>query len=180
MPLDQYFDPSKPIEVDIGCGNGRFLMAMAGKRPEANFLGIDRMLSRLRGVDQKIQLERLSNVKLLRIENSYAVNHLLPAGTINSFYIFFPDPWPKRKHHNRRMINSEFVQSIHERLKADGTVHFATDHMDYYDYSLKTFRNNNDLEEMEAFTPKEDERTNFEIVFINQKKPIGRCSFRKK
>lgn len=180
LVLEQYFDVSRPLEVDIGCGKGRFLMATAGKKPETNFLGIDRMASRLEKVDKKVQLAGLTNVRLLRIENSYAVKNLLSPGSISTFHIFFPDPWPKRRHHKKRMINSDFVISLHERLKTGGTVNFATDHMDYFEWSCKIFRNNSGFAEIEPFVPEEDERTNFEMLFMGQDKPIGRCSFRKK
>ena len=121
-----------PIEIDLGCGDGAFLMARARANPEHNFLGIERLLGRVGKVCRRVAREDLKNARVLRIEVAYAVSNLLPADSISAFHLLFPDPWPKRRHHRRRAFNKEFLSCIHRALIAGGLFHIATDHADYF------------------------------------------------
>ena len=179
LPLEEFFDTSRPLEVDIGCGKGRLLLALAAKAPGTNFIGIDRQLVRLRIIDKRINRRSLNNVKLLRIENSYAIQYLLPPESVDAFYVFFPDPWPKKRHHKRRMFNQEFMDSVHSRLKKNGKLHVTTDHLQYFE-EIRTLLNNSEaFTQTQTFVPAEDERTNFEMIFLEQGLQIGRCSYEK-
>jgi tRNA (guanine-N7-)-methyltransferase len=129
---DEVFPGSAPIEIDLGCGDGAFLMAMARANPEHNFLGIERLLGRVRKVCRKVARDDLKNARVLRIEVAYAVSNLLPAGSIAAFHLLFPDPWPKRRHHSRRAFTAEFLSRIHRALIGGGLFHVATDHADYF------------------------------------------------
>src|SRR5947208_666530 len=88
----EIFTRSAPIEIDLGCGDGAFLMAMARTNPEHNFLGIERLLGRVNKICRKVVREDLKNARVLRIEVAYAVSNLLPAGSIAAFHLLFPDP----------------------------------------------------------------------------------------
>ena len=129
---DEVFPGSAPIEIDLGCGDGAFLMAMARANPEHNFLGIERLRGRVSKVCHKVAREDLKNARVLRIEVAYAVSNLLPAGSIAAFHLLFPDPWPKRRHHSRRAFTTEFLSRIHRALIGGGLFHVATDHADYF------------------------------------------------
>jgi tRNA (guanine-N7-)-methyltransferase len=177
LPLDAIFPTPRPLEVDIGCGKGRFLLARAEAHPNTNFLGIDRMVSRLRKIDRKLRRRGLENVRLLRLEAAYSVEYLLPPQSVTTFYIFFPDPWPKRRHHRRRLMGDAFLDVAASRLVPGGTLHFATDHLDYYDAGDRLLRDHAAFEEIETFVPSGDEQTDFERLFLGKGKPIGRCSF---
>lgn len=179
LPLDKIFDPNKPLEVDLGCGKGRFLLARAKANPNSNFLGIDRLLRRLRKVNRKISREGLANVRLLRIEASYAVEYLLPPLSVSTFYIFFPDPWPKRRHARRRLFTKSFPGSLHKTLLQGGHVHLATDHADYFTEICNLFAQDHRFTAVSPFMPAEEERTDFELVFLEQDVSVGRCSFKK-
>ena len=179
LPLSDVFDPSRPLEVDVGCGKGRFLLARALRFPDHNFLGIDRLVVRLGKVDRRIVRQSLPNVRLLRMEAWYAIAHLLPPESVTCFYVFFPDPWPKRRHHGRRLFTADFLTSLHRALRDDGQVHVATDHTDYLAWIQKAFALDPRFERIEPFVPQEDERTDFERIFSAQGLPIGRCSYRK-
>jgi tRNA (guanine-N7-)-methyltransferase len=74
----------------------------------------------------------LNNVRLLQIESAYAVRYLLPARSVETFYLLFPDPWPKRRHHRRRIVTSDFLKSVHAGLEQNGMIYIATDHLDYF------------------------------------------------
>src|SRR5258707_8535686 len=99
------FERRAPMQVDIGCGEGSFLEAMAAKHPEQNFLGIERLLGRVRKVCRGVVHNRLTNVRLLRIETAYALRYVLPLESVAVAHVLFPDPLPKRHHHPRRLIH---------------------------------------------------------------------------
>src|SRR5437016_11731591 len=98
--------------------------------PEKNFLGIERLLNRVRTSARKAAT--LDNVRLLRMESFYAVHYLLPAKSAERFYLLFPDPWPKRRHHRRRIVTPDFLGSIHTALEKNGSIYIATDDVDYF------------------------------------------------
>ena len=129
---DEVFPRRAPIEIDLGCGDGAFLMAMARANPEHNFLGIERLLGRVSKVCRKVGCEDLKNARVLRLEVAHAVSNLLPADSIAAFHLLFPDPWPKRRHHRRRAFTMEFLSCIYRALIGGGLFHIATDHADYF------------------------------------------------
>lgn len=175
---DWYGHPERPLEVDLGCGKGRFLLARAAKNPEVNFLGIDRMLRRIRKVDNRARRLDLGNIRLLRMEGYYAVAHLLPPGAVRTCYVFFPDPWPKAKHEGHRLFNAPFLDALHRTLEPGGVVHVATDHAPYFERLTEIFAEDARFGRIEPFVPPEDEQTDFERYYIGQK-PIGRLSVRR-
>jgi tRNA (guanine-N7-)-methyltransferase len=128
----EIFPRSAPIEIDLGCGDGAFLAAMAYANPEHNFLGIERLLGRLSKVCRKVAREDLKNARLLRLEVTYAIEHLIPPESVTAFHLLFPDPWPKRRHHRRRAFTTEFLSCIHRALIGGGLFHIATDHAGYF------------------------------------------------
>ena len=128
----EMFGRDAPVEVDLGCGEGTFLVALAAQNPDRNFLGIERLLGRVRSVCRKITRSNLENVRILRMESSYAVAHLVPAKAISVFHVLFPDPWPKRRHHRRRLFTTEFLSAIDRALEWDGLLHLATDDANYF------------------------------------------------
>jgi tRNA (guanine-N7-)-methyltransferase len=178
LPLAELFPRRLPIEVDLGCGKGRFLLARAANQPETNFLGIDRMLRRVRKIDNRARRMHLENIRLLRMEGYYAVAYLMPADSISTYYVFFPDPWPKKRHHVHRIFNPQFVDALHRTLTPGGRIHIATDHLLYFEDIRITLAGDQRFAAVPPFEPDESERTDFEMWYINRS-PIGRCSFQK-
>jgi tRNA (guanine-N7-)-methyltransferase len=131
LDLEKIFERNAPLHVDLGCGDGSFLCALAQRMPDKNFLGIERLLNRVRASARKAAT--LDNVRLLRVESSYAVRYLLPGESVERFYLLFPDPWPKRRHHRRRIVTPDFLGSIHAALQKDGSIYIATDDVDYFE-----------------------------------------------
>jgi tRNA (guanine-N7-)-methyltransferase len=138
---ENYFEPldlkgiygrSALIEVDLGCGDGAFLADLAARHPERSFLGIERLLGRVRQTGSKIARLKLTNARVLRVETSYAIQHMLPAESVSVFHLMFPDPWPKRRHWPRRVITQDFLSSIHRALAPHGFLRVATDQIDYF------------------------------------------------
>jgi tRNA (guanine-N7-)-methyltransferase len=130
LDLEKIFRRKAPLHVDLGCGDGSFLCALAQRLPDKNFLGIERLSGRVRSAARKAA--SLDNVRLLQMESFYAVRYLLPAESVETFYLLFPDPWPKRRHHRRRLVKPDFLNSIHTALRKDGVIYIATDHLDYF------------------------------------------------
>jgi len=136
LDLEKIFRRKAPLHVDLGCGDGSFLCALAQRLPDKNFLGIERLSGRVRSTARKAA--SLDNVRLLQMESSYAVRYLLPAESVETFYLLFPDPWPKRRHHRRRIVTSDFLNSVHAALEQNGVIYIATDHLDYFRKIKKT------------------------------------------
>ncbi len=179
LPIADIFAGNAPLEVDIGCGKGRFLIARAQCNPLTNYLGIDLKNERLLKAEKAIKRSDLSNIRLIKSEAFYTVDCLLPPDSVSTFYIFFPDPWPKRRHHKRRLIRNEFLDRLHKCMIVNGLVHIATDHEDYFNAILKTFQQDPRFDKSTPFERSEEEKTHFEIIFLKQNKEIRHCSFRK-
>jgi len=130
LNLEKTFGCKAPLHVDLGCGDGSFLCALAQRLPEKNFLGVERLLGRIRTSSRKAA--GLSNVRLLQMESSYAVRYLLFSESVETFYLLFPDPWPKRRHHGRRIVTPDFLNSVHVAIQENGVIYIATDHRDYF------------------------------------------------
>jgi tRNA (guanine-N7-)-methyltransferase len=177
LPVDALFDPARPLELDCGCGKGRFLLARAAAHPDVQFLGLDRMLVRIRKLDRKILRAGFGNVKLLRMEAFYSLQQLLPPHRLRTVYIFFPDPWPKRRHHRRRLFSPEFLDVLWSRLETGGTVQVATDHLDYFAAIRKALAADARFHEVPHLVRNADEQTDFELIFRGQGLPVGECAF---
>ena len=138
LDLPKIFGRAAPLHVDLGCGDGSFLSALAERIPEKNFLGVERLLGRVRSACRKAA--RIDNMRVLRLETSYAVRYLLPERSVQVFHLLFPDPWPKRRHQRRRVMTSEFRRSVHCALAPQGLFRIATDRLDYFDQMQRLAR----------------------------------------
>lgn len=126
-----------PLEVDLGCGDGSFLVAMAGQHPERRFLGVERLLGRARKVCRKLLREGLENARVLRLESRYTLEWLLPEASVSRLHLLCPDPWPKARHHRRRLIQPEFLEAVSRVLVPGGEFLFKTDNEEYFEWTLE-------------------------------------------
>ncbi|HUN23861.1 MAG TPA: tRNA (guanosine(46)-N7)-methyltransferase TrmB [Anaerolineales bacterium] len=167
-----------PLYIDLGSGKGRFLLATAATHPDIYYLGIERKLDRVRRTERKALRQGLMNIRLLRAEAVYTVRYLLPDDSVDLYYIFFPDPWPKRRHHKNRLFNqSEFMADLHRTLKPGGLVHFATDHLPYHAEVQANLAQDSRWQMVSPFLPSPNEQTDFELRAMEQGLEIGRTSF---
>ena len=178
LDLDACFGCHRPLAVDLGSGKGRFLLARAAHHPDVSFLGIERMLRRVRKVARRAHRLALTNVRLLRMEAYYAIMYLIPEARVNTYFVFFPDPWPKKRHHDHRLFNPPFMDALHRTLEPGGTLHVATDHLPYHHEILELLASDARFVETEPFVPAPDEQTDFERYYV-QHTTIGRVSVRK-
>ena len=112
-------------------------MESARHFPERNFLGIERLLGRVRKTCRVASETGLTNLRVLRLELDYTVRYLLPENSVWRFHLNFPDPWPKRRHQTRRVVDGEFLEAIHRGLIDDGELWIKTDHEAYFQQITK-------------------------------------------
>ena len=177
LPLKDHFDLDKPIEIEVGCGNGRFLAARASRNPDVQYIGIERLLGRVRKLESKAEKRKLDNLRILRLEAFYTFYYLLPRHGIRTVYVFFPDPWPKRHHHSHRLFSPLFLDALWTRLEIGGTIQIATDHLPYFEEIKERFAADPRFAPFPAMTRDEEEQTTFEQLFRGQGLPIGQCAF---
>jgi tRNA (guanine-N7-)-methyltransferase len=132
LDLAGLFAERQPLEVELGSGDGSFLAQYAGGHRDRNFIGVERLLGRLRKLDRKSSRLGLTNVRAVRIEAGYFLEYLLPPKTAEALHIYFPDPWPKRKHRKNRLLNQRFADVARGALLPGGRVYLRTDDADYF------------------------------------------------
>lgn len=173
------FPRPAPLVLDLGFGDGGFLLAMAKRHPEENFLGTERLVSRVEKVARKIGQAGLDNARVLELESHYAVRWLLPAGSATTVYVLHPDPWPKRQHHPRRIIQAEFMEAVHRVLAPGGELRVQTDDKPYFQWMEKVFAQCPQFERLEWEQPADWPQTDFEREFRAKGLPIYRARLRK-
>ncbi len=181
IPLEQLFPSSQPLEVELGSGDGSFLIQYAKAHPEHNFIGVERLLGRLRKIDRKGMRAGLANLRAVRLEAAYFLEYLLPFNSVQRLHIYFPDPWPKRRHHKNRLINTTFPGIVHRILAPGGEVFLRTDEPSYYAQMLEVFAAAEaSFEKIE--TPEELSAviTDFEREFHARGIPTLRTAYRKR
>ena len=178
LDVAELFGRSAPLHVDLGCGDGSFLCAMAQQFPKRNFLGIERLTKRVEKVRHKA--DKIENVRVLRADTLFAVRYLLPESSVETFYLLFPDPWPKRRHQFRRTFTRDFLDAIAVALKKDGVLRVMTDQLDYFHQIERLSRAHVQFQTM---TQSPDDFvfpvTKFERKFRDQGVPIYRLTLRK-
>lgn len=176
---EDVFTTQQPVEVELGCGDAGFLIEYAGKHPERNFFGLERLLGRMRKLDKRARRRKLDNVRGFRLECGYTVKYLLPPESVSTFHIYFPDPWPKRRHHKRRLVNTEFPALAHQALALGGVIYLRTDHTGYFEQMLKVFQAHNGFRAGETPDELASVTTDFEKVFNAKGIPTLRAAFQK-
>ena len=178
LSLEELFPLPQPIELEIGCGDGGFLFEYAQSHPDRNFLGVERLLGRVRKLSKKGLREGLTNLRLLRIEARYVLEYLLPEHAFEALHIYFPDPWPKDRHRRHRLINETFPPLARRILRQKGVIYLRTDDPVYFGQMQETFQDLKDFA-MEN-TPGEISSitTEFERQWLDQGRHIHRAAYR--
>lgn len=140
LQIDRLFPREQLLEVELGCGDASFLVEYAARHPEHNFIGVERLLGRMRKLDRKGRRVGLINLRGVRIESAYFLEFLLPPHSAAALHIYFPDPWPKLKHRRHRLINQSFAALAWQALAPGGVVYLRTDDADYFGQMTEVFR----------------------------------------
>ena len=180
LEMAEIHRPGRPLEVDLGCGDGSFLMEMARHYPERDFIGVERLLGRVRKVCRKLTRAGLSNARVLRLESRYVVEWLLPEESVSRLHLLCPDPWPKVRHHRRRLMQTEFLDAVRRVLEPGGEFLFMTDHEEYFPWAEEKVADHGGFERLEwqedsFFHPK----TDFQELWESEGKRMWRLRCRK-
>ena len=131
LDFNAIFGRNAPTVLEIGFGNGEALVAMAKQRPEVNFIGVDVYESGTGALFNILKEQDITNVRVIHKDVMILLSGIIPAHSLSHVYIYFPDPWPKKKHRKRRLLQADFLTLIKQVLVPKGYIHFATDWQDY-------------------------------------------------
>jgi tRNA (guanine-N7-)-methyltransferase len=130
------FGNTAPVELELGAGDGSFLLQYSAAHPEVDFLGVERLFGRLRKIDRKGRRQGLKNLRGLRMEATYLMDWMIAPASLSAIHVYCPDPWPKKRHHKRRLIQPAVAHLIANRIQPGGYLHCATDWPHYAEQML--------------------------------------------
>jgi tRNA (guanine-N7-)-methyltransferase len=161
----------------LGSGDGSFLVNYAACHPDRVLHGVERLLGRLRKIERKVRRRALGNVRVVRIEAGYLLEFLLPAASITALHLYFPDPWPKRRHRHHRLVQPRFADLAAQALVPGGCVYLRTDDADYFAQMMDVFSGHARF--VPGETPPELAAlcTDFERDFLAQGRATHRAAF---
>ncbi len=133
VDLRQWFpDPDRPLEIEIGSGKGTFLVQQAAEQPETNFLGIEWAREFFEYAADRLRRKGLRNVRMLNLDAGEFFRWRVPDAIAQVIHLYFPDPWPKKRHHKRRIVQDPFLAECRRVLVPEGELRIVTDHPDYW------------------------------------------------
>jgi tRNA (guanine-N7-)-methyltransferase len=146
IDLDLVFGRHAPKIFEIGFGMGETTAAIAALHPENDYLGIEVHTPGVGSLLKAIDAEGLTNVRIVQHDAVEVLCHMIGHDSFDGVHVFFPDPWPKKRHHKRRLLQPAFVALLVERIKPGAYLHVATDWQEYAEYVLAVLKNNPLLE----------------------------------
>jgi tRNA (guanine-N7-)-methyltransferase len=194
IDFNQVFGRSCPLHIEVGTGKATFLLSQAITHPDINFLGIERANKYYRYAVDRIGRWSVTNVRIIRTDAaaflapaaSCEARAGVPSNSVDCFHIYFPDPWPKRRHHKRRFFCPVNLENLIRCLKTGGVLRIATDHAEYFEQIKRLIAEQSGrLEQIEflpaaGVEPGELTGTNYERKYIKDKRRIYTFAVRKK
>ena len=173
-----------PVHIEIGTGKAAFLLNQARAHLEVNLLGIERASKYYRYAVDRIGRWGLTNVRIIRTDAAAFLANFIPDDSIDCFHIYFPDPWPKRRHNKRRFFCPANLEHLLRTLKTGGQLKIATDHIDYFQLIRELITAEKRLEEIEFLPAAGADKgewlgTNFERKYRKENRPIYTLAVRK-
>jgi tRNA (guanine-N7-)-methyltransferase len=179
-PLDWrlLFGNEHPVELEIGTGKGTFLTDQAKARPEVNFFGIEWANWFYRYAADRLRRNGCTNARVVRAEAMYFLGEFVPDASLSVLHVYFPDPWPKKRHHKRRLVQEPFLRQAERVLAPGGRLQVVTDHKGYFEENIEpVLRSSRVLEVIEYNRPGsaaegEFVGTNFERKYRREGRPF--------
>jgi tRNA (guanine-N7-)-methyltransferase len=137
LTSESIFGDAQPLEVEVGSGKGLFLETASGQRPEHNFVGIEIARPYAKSAASRVTKQARSNVRLIAGDAGPLFESRIPNGSLTAVHVYFPDPWWKKKHKKRRVVNEMFLKNTLRTLKTGGRLHFWTDVLEYFQSALE-------------------------------------------
>ena len=177
-----WFDSPGPFELEIGCGKGGFLLARAKARPDVRLLGIEWANKFFKFAADRMTRWGLTNVRVMRTDAKIFVMNHLPPRSVTALHLYHPDPWPKKRHHKRRLVQDDFANAVARVLVSEGRWLIQTDHADYFEHIRDVLKRHPLFVEAEwddavTETFADFAGTNFEIKYTKEGRAIYRASF---
>ncbi len=174
-----------PVEMEIGTGKGTFLLNRARMHPERCFLGIEWANKIYLYAADRMARWGLTNVRLMRTDASHLMQRQMPGGSLSMLHVYHPDPWPKKRHHRRRLIQPPFVAAVVEALIPGGRLAVQTDHAEYFEQIERVLRAEPRLEEIpfdvpEAGVVEGRVMTNYEVKYLREGRAIYQIAMQKR
>ncbi|QCI21824.1 tRNA (guanosine(46)-N7)-methyltransferase TrmB [Buchnera aphidicola (Hyadaphis tataricae)] len=155
LNFSSIFDRPAPIVLEIGFGSGKSLVKTAISFPDINFLGIEVYKSGIGSCLRFAHISNIQNLKIIYHDANEVLNTMIDNDTLSTVQVFFPDPWNKKRHHKRRMLNRDFLQVISKKLKISGILHIITDSKEYAHYileNIKSIKNYKNISQLDHLT----------------------------
>ncbi len=184
LDFEALFGDRRPVELEIGSGKGGFLLRRAQALPDRRFLGIEYANKFFLYAADRMARWGMTNVRLMRTDAQHLVIHHLPPGSVHILHIYHPDPWPKRRHQRRRLIQPAFVAAVAEVLVPGGRLAIQTDHADYFEQIREVVGRESRLLPADFDVPEAGVRegrveTNFEIKYLREGRAIYQLAAQK-
>ena len=178
------FERDARLEVEVGSGKGLFLQSAAARTPDRNFLGIEIARKYARYAAARLATHSLTNAVVIEGDAQRLFAELLPDESLAAVHVYFPDPWWKKRHHKRRVMNERYVREVSRTLASGGSLHFWSDVRDYFDATLDLIAASSSLDgplevPERAAEHDLDYRTHFERRMRLGGEPVYRAEFRK-
>jgi tRNA (guanine-N7-)-methyltransferase len=186
VDFNDIFGRIAPVQIEIGSGKGTFLVNQARFQPGDNFIGIEWANRYYRYAIDRIGRWGLSNVRIIRTDAARFIAENVPDQSVDCFHIYFPDPWPKKRHNKRRFFNAANTEQLIRCLKPGGTIRVATDFVEYFEQIKQVIASRVDMLQEIDFLPTAGAQigewvgTNFERKYLKESRPIYTIAARKK
>jgi tRNA (guanine-N7-)-methyltransferase len=178
--IESFFGKPGPIEVEIGCGKGGFLVEYCEKHPEKPLVGLEWENEIACQAARRLQKRaHLPHARVLLGDAYYFFRDFLPDACVGAFHMYFPDPWPKKRHHKNRLMGTRFMEQVLRTAISDAPFHWGTDHAEYNAEAQAVFASLPWMEmEIPDAEPTEGIQTNFEKKYRKEGRPIFRSRLR--
>ncbi len=140
LDFEKVFGRKAPVILEIGFGMGDATMEIAAQHPQMDYLAVEVYKPGVGSLLRKIQNKQLTNVRIIHHDAIEVLEHMIENGSLAGVHIFFPDPWPKKRHHKRRIIQPRFIQLVTDKLSPGGYIHICTDWQDYAEHILSVLQ----------------------------------------